>query len=70
MSTTAGLRRAKKGCAVNEASASTSHSTKESDGSSRSSAYGVALTSSIHGDAMHVSCFKVLIDRDCFRFCI
>ncbi|CAH1443357.1 unnamed protein product [Lactuca virosa] len=55
VSTTAGLRRAKKGCTVNEASASTSHSTKESDGSSRSSAYGVALTSSIHGDAVHAS---------------
>ncbi|KAI3491193.1 hypothetical protein L1887_44439 [Cichorium endivia] len=55
VSTTAGLRRAKKGSTMNEASASTSHSTKDSD---RSNACALPLTSttnhcSIHGDPMH-----------------
>nr|GEX60306.1 protein SABRE [Tanacetum cinerariifolium] len=60
VSTTSGLRRAKKGSIVNEASASSSHSTKESEGSSRSNPYVVPLISgsnhsSIHGDTTHAS---------------
>ncbi|PWA91389.1 golgi-body localization protein domain-containing protein [Artemisia annua] len=60
--TTSGLRRAKKGSIVNEASASSSHSTKESEGSSRSNPYVVPVTSgSNHSSSMHSSSF----DRKC-----
>ncbi|KAJ9560488.1 hypothetical protein OSB04_005648 [Centaurea solstitialis] len=57
VSTTAGLRRAKKASTVNEASASSSHSTKELEGSSRSNVASVPLTSGsnhiCHADATH-----------------
>nr|XP_043638538.1 protein SABRE isoform X2 [Erigeron canadensis] len=57
-STTSGLRRAKKGSIVNEASASSSHSTKELDGSSRPNPSTLPLTSgsnhsSTHSDSVH-----------------
>ncbi|KAI3760743.1 hypothetical protein L1987_51142 [Smallanthus sonchifolius] len=58
VSTTSGLRRAKKGPAANEASASSSHSTKEMEGSTRSNPSVLALTSrsnysSTHSDSTH-----------------
>ncbi|XP_024963466.1 protein SABRE isoform X2 [Cynara cardunculus var. scolymus] len=59
VSTTAGLRRAKKASTVNEASASSSHSTKELEGSSRSNISALPLTSgsnhSCHADSIHAS---------------
>lgn len=60
VSTTAGLRRAKKGSTVNEASASSSHSVKELEGSSRTNPCALPLTSgsnhsSTHPDSVHAS---------------
>ncbi len=57
VSTTAGSKRVKKGSLMHEASASSSHSTKESDATSKSSSAFPSVTNqhSAHADSAQVS---------------